>query len=283
MKVLAMVNNAGSQGKTTVAFNLAHGLAAHYGQRVLVIDCDHQMNLTYHAGIPQDLEQQYAEDGSGDSIDGVLKPLSIYDTLLKSALLPQPIQIHGVHVIPACVDLDEAERMVGSNLNPQEGLADSLDLYKDDYDLVILDCPPSFGNITTIMLMVATHVAVPLTPNFKGTQGSQRVIRKLKMLNERSRRKAHVKLLGYTITQIDLKGQHAQASLEYIHSYCRHNGIPVLGELSSKANQYNNAMAAGYPIAINVGTTRAVKLEMMALVDSYAAALGLQLPVSVPA
>jgi len=285
MKVLAMVNNAGSQGKTTVAFNLAHGLATHYNQRVLVIDCDHQMNLTYHAGIPQDLELQYADgdDGSGDNIDAVLKGLSIYDTLLKSALLPTPVLIHGVSVIPACVDLDEAERHVSTNLNPQEGLADSLDLFKDDYDLVVLDCPPSFGNITTIMLMVATHVAVPLTPNFKGTQGSQRVIRKLKLLNERSRRKSHVKLLGYTITQIDLKGQHARASLEYIHTYCKNNGIPILGELSNKPTQYNNAMAAGYPIAVNEGTTRAVKLEMLELVDRYAAALGLEAVASVPA
>lgn len=143
-KVIAIANHKGGVGKTTSVASLGDALAI-LGKKVLLIDLDAQQNLSYAMSGNEDPE------------------VSIYDALVKDADLPVVNVRNNVNLVPASLELARAEIDMATKIAREGILKSLLEPVIDNYDFVIIDCPPSLGIVTTNALVAADYVYIPLT------------------------------------------------------------------------------------------------------------------------
>lgn len=143
-KVIAIANHKGGVGKTTSVASLGDALAI-LGKKVLLIDLDAQQNLSYAMSGNEDPE------------------VSIYDALVKDADLPVVNVRNNVDLVPASLELARAEIDMATKIAREGILKSLLEPIIDNYDYVIIDCPPSLGIVTTNALVAADYVYIPLT------------------------------------------------------------------------------------------------------------------------
>ncbi len=145
-KRLAIVNQKGGTGKTTVSVNLSVGLAKRKF-KTLLIDLDPQHNSTLSLGI-----------------DTPTLPLSIYDVLLKEATLKETLintPITNLTLAPAKIELINADINLVNQVRYQSRFKESLTPITNRYDYIIIDCPPSLGVLTINALVGADGVIIP--------------------------------------------------------------------------------------------------------------------------
>ncbi len=180
MKKIALFNQSGGVGKTTLTFNLGYHLSI-LGKRVLLIDMDPQASLTTFCGIePEDVT------------------LSVYDVLTKEAE-PQPIAVAGtdVELLPATINLAGAEIELASDGMRDVLLRDALaDL--EGFDFVLIDCPPSLGVLSVIALNAADGLLVPIQPEYKTLMGTGLLLQTYARIKRRSNKA--LKIFGFVPT-----------------------------------------------------------------------------------
>jgi chromosome partitioning protein len=185
MKTIAVVNQKGGCGKTTVSINLASALAE-AGQRVLLVDMDPQSHCAVGLAVPEEQIEQ-----------------SIYDVLISRSR-NEPIKITEIlwqicdrlELAPASIDLSAFEQqMVGVN-ERETCLKEALNDMEDSYDYVIVDCPPAVGLLTFNALKAATEVIVPVETGYFALHGLSRQLETLSILCRRSGQKVNVKVLA---------------------------------------------------------------------------------------
>ncbi len=156
MKILAIANQKGGVGKTTTSVNLAASVAA-MRRRVLLIDLDPQGNATMGSGVEKrDIEA------------------SVYDILvdgLPAAEAVINVESAGYGLIPANVDLTGAELELKGLGRREFRLADALHTLREDYDWVIIDCPPSLSLLTVNGLVAADSVLIPMQCEYYALEG----------------------------------------------------------------------------------------------------------------
>jgi len=155
-RIVAVANQKGGVGKTTTAINLAASVASR-GHRVLLVDFDPQGN---------------ASSGVGWTRDKV--ELSVYDALTGDAELAQiikPTDIATLFVAPATTDLVGAEIELITAEHRERFLADALATVADQYEYIVIDCPPSLGLLTLNALVAAHGVLVPMQAEYFALEG----------------------------------------------------------------------------------------------------------------
>ena len=185
-RVIAISNQKGGVGKTTTAVNLATAIAA-VGKRVLVIDLDPQGNASTSLGI----DQKH-------------RTTNTYHVLLGQAPLSAaivPSAVPGLSVVPSGVDLAAAELDLIDVENRQACLREALAAGGQDFDFVLIDCPPSLGLLTLNALVAAHAVMVPLQAEFLALEGISHLAKTI----ERVRKTFNptLELQGIVLTMVD--------------------------------------------------------------------------------
>jgi chromosome partitioning protein len=166
-RIFAVANQKGGVGKTTTTVNLG-ACFAELGQRVLVVDLDPQANASTGLGLnPRQLEY------------------SLYDVLLQDVPIEEviePVSVKNLYVAPSSLDLAGAEIELVPALNRERKLKEAIKTVADDYDIVLIDCPPSLGLLTINGLTAANEVLVPIQTEYYALEGLGQLIRNVDLV-----------------------------------------------------------------------------------------------------
>ena len=166
-RVFAVANQKGGVGKSTTTVNLG-ACFAELGQRVLIIDLDPQANASTGLGLnPRQLDY------------------SLYDVLLQDVPIEdvvEPVSVKNLYVAPASLDLAGAEIELVPALNRERKLKEAIASVADDYDIVMIDCPPSLGLLTINGLTAANEVLVPIQTEYYALEGLGQLIRNVDLV-----------------------------------------------------------------------------------------------------
>jgi len=189
--VIAVVNQKGGVGKTTTAVNLAACFAA-TERRTLLIDLDPQGNASSAYGI-------------------VNSPQHVYDVLIGAATIEQ-VAIHTpiefLDVLPAGPDLVGAEIELVTTDNREHKLSEAIALAHDQYELVVIDCPPSLGLLTLNALTAADSLLIPLQCEYYALEGLARLVETTELVQQSLN--PSLQLLGIVLTMVDMRNNLAR-------------------------------------------------------------------------
>ena len=167
-RVISIANQKGGVGKTTTAVNLSACLAQK-GKRVLLIDTDPQGNATSGLGIESHTEK---------SVYNVLvDDMDIKETILST-------MIKKLEICPANINLAGAEIELVSMVSRENRLKDAVDTIRDEYDYILIDCPPSLGLITLNAFTASDSVLVPIQCEYYALEGLGQLINTIKLVQK---------------------------------------------------------------------------------------------------
>jgi chromosome partitioning protein len=166
-KVIAVFNQAGGVMKTTLTHNLGYHL--HLKKRkTLLIDMDPQGSLTTFMG----LEPHVLDQIIGDSILNEETPLPIHKNL------------HGIDLVPANITLSAVELQLASVMAREVRLKQALEPIKNQYDYIVIDCPPSLAILSILSLTAANYVLIPIQTHFKAFKGTELLLDTIKQIKK---------------------------------------------------------------------------------------------------
>lgn len=225
MIAATVFNHAGGAGKTSVTRDVGYELAQR-GSRVLLIDLDPQANLTSWLGIRNvELER------------------TVFQVAVDGSPLPEPIQVFGLHLIPSQVDLALAEAQMLGQPGAHFALAQALEPLKGKYDVVLIDSPPSIGQLAILGAGAADKLLVPIPTRAKGLDAMPG-LQKATNLYRRLRRDLTVAL--YIPTLYDARRSHDREVLEVLREHLS----PICEPVPQREAVWLDSNSAGQPVGV---------------------------------
>jgi chromosome partitioning protein len=204
-RVVAVANQKGGVAKTTTVHSLGAALAEN-GHRVLLVDLDPQACLTWSLGTkPDEIERSLH--------DVLVRRVTLNDVLCKAG---------DLHLVPSTIDVAGAELHLMTRAGREYQLQAALRPIADDYDVVLIDCPPSLGILTINGLTAADEVLIPLQCETLGHRGVGQLLETID--DVRSYTNAGLSVTGVVATMVDNRTRLAQQVMDDVRSY----GLTVL-------------------------------------------------------
>jgi chromosome partitioning protein len=201
-RVIAIVNQKGGVGKSTTAVNLGASLAL-LGRRVLVVDIDPQGNTTTGVGIDKRAVER-----------------DVYSVLLQNVALAEvvrPTEVENLSIVPATLNLAGAEVELVSTLQRENRLKSALSAVLGDYDIILIDCPPSLGLLTINALTAAAEVIIPVQAEYYALEGLSQLVAIVRRIKEGLNPQLAIR--GVLITMYDGRTKLATEVVEEVHRY----------------------------------------------------------------
>lgn len=196
---IAIANQKGGVAKTTTTYTLAAAYAEK-GKKVLVVDLDPQASLTYSAGVDPDTLER-----------------SLHDVMIGKATIDSVIiSTESFDLVPSCIDLAGAEVHLLTRTGREHALARALREVSDNYDLVLIDCPPSLGILTINGLTAAQHVVIPLQCETLSHRGVGQLLDTIE--DVRGFTNPDLRVLGIVATMFDGRTKHSRGVLEDVQT-----------------------------------------------------------------
>lgn len=232
MRTIAIVNQKGGVGKTTVSINLASALAE-MEQRTLLVDMDSQSHCAVGLAVPEEQIEQ--------SIYDVLVSFSREEPMRLSEILWEVSD--KLELAPASIDLSAFEQQMAGVPEREDMLKKALDSVKDQYDYAIIDCPPAVGLLTFNALRAASDVIVPVETGYFSLHGLSKQLETLAVLCQRCKQNVNVKVLA---SMYDIRTKMAREILSELKS---HFGDKMFKTIVNFNTKLKEAASLGQPIS----------------------------------
>lgn len=201
-RIVAVVNQKGGVGKSTTTVNLGASLAT-LGRKLLVVDLDPQGNTTTGLGINK------------RELDACVYSVLLQDYPIEKTI--RPTEVPGLSIVPATLNLAGAEIELVSMLSRENLLKNALASVAEEYDFILIDCPPSLGLLTINALAAADEVVIPVQAEYYALEGLSQLTtvigRVHGALNPR------LSIMGVLITMFDGRTKLAGEVLDEVHRY----------------------------------------------------------------
>jgi chromosome partitioning protein len=232
MKTIAVVNQKGGCGKTTVSINLSSAFAE-AGQKVLLVDMDPQSHCAVGLAVPEEQIEQ--------SIYDVLISRSRNEPMKMTEILWQISE--RLELAPASLDLSAFEQQMNGISDRERCLKEALHEVRNDYDYVVIDCPPAVGLLTFNALRAASDVIVPVETGYFALHGLSKQLDTLSILCKRCSQQVDVKVLA---SMYDIRTKMAREILAELRS---HFGDKMFETIVSFNTKLKEAASFGQPIS----------------------------------
>jgi len=207
MTVIAVSNQKGGVGKTTTTMNVGSALAE-LGKRVLLVDLDQQGNLSMYAGIPDPDEMLEVEETIYAILSSYADPKK---TPIPARTIIRKIS-ENLDLLAANGELGALDLELVGAYNRETILKRALESLRNDYDFILLDCPPDLSLIVVNALACADGVLIPLQAEYLATRGVKRLLRIVDFV--RQQLNEDLKITGITVTMADQRTTHTKQIIQ---------------------------------------------------------------------
>ena len=201
-RTIAIANQKGGVGKSTTAINLSSCLGE-MGQKVLTIDMDPQGNTTSGMGVEK------------NEVENTIYELLLGESKLEDCIIP--LKFDNLSLIPSNVNLAGAEIELIGVEDKEFILKNAIDQVRDQYDFIIIDCPPSLGLLSINALVAADTLIVPLQCEYYALEGLSQLVSTVRTIKQHYNE--HLELEGVLFTMYDSRLKLTQQVIEEVNKY----------------------------------------------------------------
>ncbi len=237
-KVISVANQKGGVGKTTTTVNLST-LLAKKGKKVLLIDTDPQGNATSGLGITKELD------------------FSVYDILVGDTTFNEVVQdtaIKNLRICPSNISLAGAEVELVSMMSREQRLKVKLDEVKDQYDYVLIDCPPSLGLVTLNAFTASDSVLIPVQCEYFALEGLGQLLNTVNLVKKHLNKSLEIE--GALLTMYDARTNLSNQVVKEVKKYFENK---VYKTVIPRNVRLSEAPSYGMPISLYDARSKGAK------------------------
>lgn len=241
-RIIAIANQKGGVGKTTTSVNLSACLAF-LGKKVLLIDIDPQGNASSGLGIRK-----------GD-LESCIYDVLINDEDIKSVI--QQTDVENLYVVPATISLAGAEIELVSTISREVRLKKALQEIKNNFDYIIIDCPPSLGLLTINALTAADALIIPVQCEYYALEGLSQLLSTVRLVQKHLNKQ--LKIDGVLMTMLDAR---TNLGIQVIDEVKRYFQDKVYRSIIPRNVRLSEAPSHGKPVILYDAKSRGAELYL---------------------